>query len=229
MKKELTFPEITLRYLSHLSKNNNKEWFEANRDRYTSEFLEPAIHFVILLGEKLSKISPELHFIPKIDKSIFRLYRDVRFSKNKSPFKTNLGVFLWEGSGKRMECSAYYFHLEPGSFFLGTGMYEFTKEQLKIYRDKISEPEQGKELNNIINRILKNKNFKLGGRTFKRIPKGYDPSYKYADLLLHSGLYTFYESKNLSELREGALIDYCFSIFRKQNPLQKWLVENIAS
>lgn len=227
MRKQLAFPEITLRYLKALSRNNNKEWFEANRERFTFEFLEPAAQFVVDLGEKLSGIRPELQFIPKIDKSIFRLYRDVRFSKNKAPFKENLGLLLWEGSGKKMECSGYYFHLEPGSFFIAAGMYMFTKEQLKLYRDKVSEPAVGKELNNIIKQLLKNKDFKLGGNTFKRVPKGFDPDYKYSNLLLHSGVYVYYEPE-ISFAANKNIVEYCYQIYKKQTILHDWLVKNIV-
>ncbi|MFO7527072.1 MAG: DUF2461 domain-containing protein [Ignavibacteriaceae bacterium] len=227
MKKQLPFPQNTAAYLSSLSKNNNKEWFEKHRHRYNDEFIQPAVQFVIDLGEKLSTISPDVNYIPKIDKSIFRLYRDIRFSKNKSPFKTNLGLYFWEGTGKKMECSGYYFHLEPKYYFLGAGMYEFTKDHIKVFRDKVADINNGKELNDIIKKILKNKNYKLGGKTFKRIPKGYDPEYKYSDLLLHSGLYIYYENNNLSELISNDPAEYCFKIFKDLRPLHKWLVENV--
>lgn len=227
MKKQLTFPEITVKYLKALSKNNNKEWFEANRERFTFEFLEPAVQFVVDLGEKLSGIRPELQYFPRIDKSIFRLYRDVRFSKNKAPFKENLGILLWEGSDKKKECSGYYFHLEPGSFFIATGMYMFSKEQLSIYREKVADPTYGKELSDIINHLSKNKNFRLGGNTFKRVPKGFDPDYKYANLLLHSGLYVYLEPGGPFPANKD-IVEYCYQIYKKQTILHDWLVKNIA-
>jgi len=228
MKNEKLFPEVTLKYLTHLSKNNNREWFEKNRDRFSTEFLEPAMDFVVQLGQKLSKSNPDLQFIPKTDKSIFRLHRDVRFSKNKSPYKTNLGILLWEGSGKKMECSGYYVHLEPGKIFLGTGMYEFTKDQLKYYRELVAEPSKGRELNNLINKLLKNNDFKPGGKTYKRVPKGYDENYKYADLLKYSGLYLYYENDNTSDLSNKSFVNFCFNTFKQLRPLHNWLVKNIA-
>lgn len=228
MKRPTTFPQLTLRYLSDLSKNNNKEWFEENRDRFTFELLEPAAQFVVDLGEKLSKINPELQFFPRINKSIFRLHRDVRFSKNKAPFKNNLGILLWQGSGKKMECSGYYFHLEPGNIFLAAGMYMFTKEQIKVYREKIADPSKGNELNNILKKTLKNEKFKLGGKTLKRIPKGFDVPYKYAELLLHSGLYIYNDQVRLTDFNNNNIVDFCFGVYKKISPLHNWLVENIA-
>lgn len=227
MKNEILFPQSTIKFLIALSKNNNKEWFEKNRVRYDLELLQPAVQFVIDLGEKLSQISPNIYAIPKIDKSIFRLYRDVRFSKNKAPFKTNLGLYFWEGSGKKMECSGLYFHIEPKLFFLGAGMYQFTKDQLKKYREIVSDPLKGKELNDLINKLLKNKKYQLGGKTYKKTPRGFDPDYKYNELLLHSGLYVSYESKKFNELTKNDPVTFSYKIFKEMLPLHKWFVENL--
>lgn len=88
------FPFEAIKFLSKLKNNNNKEWFESHREEFISSVLEPAQEFVVVLGELLRTIVPEIISIPKIDKSIFRLHRDVRFGKDKSPYKTNLGILL---------------------------------------------------------------------------------------------------------------------------------------
>jgi uncharacterized protein (TIGR02453 family) len=228
MKNEITFPQSTIKFLAALSKNNNKEWFEKNRARYDFELLQPAMQFVIDVGEKLSELSQNINAIPKIDKSVFRLYRDVRFSKNKAPFKTNLGLYFWEGHGKKMECSGFYFHIEPKLFFLGTGMYLFTKDQLKEYREVVSEPAKGKQLMDILSTLLKNKNFKLGGRTYKKTPRGYDSEYKYQELLLHNGLYIYYESANFDDLINKDPVKFAFKFFKEMYSIHKWFVENLV-
>jgi uncharacterized protein (TIGR02453 family) len=228
MKPVLSFPQITENFLGDLSKHNNKEWFEKNRARFDFEFLQPAVQFVVEMGEKLSEIFPDIIAIPKIDKSIFRLHRDIRFSKDKSPFKSNLGLYFWEGSGKKMECSGYYFHIEPKLFFLGAGMYMFSKDQLKKYREVVSDPIKGKQLNDIISKLLNKKNIKLGGKTYKKTPRGFDPEYKYNELLLHSGIYVYYESKNFDELSKRDPVNFAFNIFNALSPLHKWCVNNIT-
>lgn len=226
MKREITFPQSTIKFLTALSKNNSKEWFEKNRVRYDLELLQPAVQFVIDLGEKLSDLSPNIYAIPKIDKSIFRLHRDVRFSKNKAPYKTNLGLYFWEGKGKKMECPGFYFHIEPKLFFLGAGMYMFTKDQLKKYRKVVSDPTKGKQLNDILSKLLKKKNIMLGGKTYKKTPRGFDLEQKYGELLLHSGLYVFYESKNFNELIKKDPINFSFKIFKEMLPLHNWFINN---
>lgn len=105
------FPMKTVGFLKKLSKNNSKEWFEEHRDDYNSKFLEPAFQFVTEMGDKLSSIAPDIMAVPKIDKSVFRLHRDVRFSKDKSPYKTNLGIYFWKGKRKWKA---------PGSIFILT-------------------------------------------------------------------------------------------------------------
>ena len=228
MKNEITFPQSTIKFLTALSKNNSKEWFEKNRIRFDFEFLQPAVQFVIDLGEELTRLSPNIYAIPKIDKSIFRLHRDVRFSKNKAPFKTNMGLYFWEGSGKKMECSGLYFHIEPKLFFLGAGMYQFTKDQLIKYREIVSNPAKAKELNDLAKKLLKNKKYQLGGKTYKKTPRGFDPDYVYNELLLHSGFYVYYESKDFSELTKKDPISFSYKTFKEMYSVHKWFVENIV-
>lgn len=225
--KTMTFPFMTAKYLSDLSKNNSREWFLKNRERFDIEFLQPAVQFVIDIGERIQTFAPNVMAIPKVDKSIFRLHRDVRFRKNKEPYKTNLGLYFWEGKGKRMECSGFYFHIEPGNFFLGAGMYVFSPQQLKKYRDTVYNPDKGSELDSIIKSILRNKNYSIGGKTFKKTPRGYDSDYKFADLLLHSGVYSFYEIDSLNMFHKKDIVEFSYSVFKDMNPLHQWLVKNI--
>jgi len=79
------------------------------------------------MGEKLRPLCPGINAIPKVNKSLFRINRDTRFAKDKSPYKTNLGILFWEGQGKRMESSGFYFHLEENLLMIGCGMYKFPK------------------------------------------------------------------------------------------------------
>lgn len=225
--KTMTFPFMTAKYLSDLSKNNSREWFLKNRERFDIEFLQPAVQFVIDIGERIQTFAPNVMAVPKVDKSIFRLHRDVRFRKNKEPYKTNLGLYFWEGKGKRMDCSGFYFHIEPGNFFLGAGMYVFSPQQLKKYRDTVYNPDKGSELDSIIKSILRNKNYSIGGKTFKKTPRGYDSDYKFADLLLHSGVYSFYEIDSLNMFHKKDIVEFSYSVFKDMNPLHQWLVKNI--
>ncbi|HSR16469.1 MAG TPA: DUF2461 domain-containing protein [Ignavibacteriaceae bacterium] len=225
MSKMLSFPFNTQNFLKQLAKNNSKEWFEENREAFNNDFLQPAVQFVVDIGERLQTIVPEILAVPKVDKSIFRLHRDVRFSKDKSPFKTNLGILLWEGKEKK-QSPGFYFHIEPKLFFLGSGTYMLENEKLKIFRNAVYNPELGKELNGAVKKVLKNKKYQLGGKYFKRVPKGFDPEYLYAEYLLHNGFYVYYESTDFSELKNP--VDLSFKIFKDMLPVHQWLVKALS-
>jgi uncharacterized protein (TIGR02453 family) len=96
--------------------------------------MTPARSFVTAMGEKLRKIAPGIVADPRVNKSIFRIYRDTRFSKEKTPFKTNLGIWFWEGDLPRMESFGFYFHVEGKKMMLAAGVYMFQKEQLEAFR-----------------------------------------------------------------------------------------------
>jgi uncharacterized protein (TIGR02453 family) len=220
------FPKKTRAFLHKLSKNNNREWFEANRDLYNSDFLEPCVEFIVEMGDKLLDLDPEIVAIPKIDKSIFRLHRDVRFSKDKTPYKTNAGLYFWNGKVKKMEASGFYFHLEPKLFGVGLGMYMFPPHLLKKYRDVVSKPASSNELHKIV-RALEKKGYVIGGKKFKKTPKGYDPNIQYPGYLLFEGIYAWYEGNNFKELENGRVLNVVFKLFKEMLPLHKWIVKNL--
>ena len=220
------FPKDAVGFLAKLKRNNKRDWFESHREEFVASVLEPAQEFVLVLGEMLRAVAPGIIAIPKTDKSIFRLHRDVRFSKNKSPYKTNLGIIWWEGDRKKMECSGFYFHVEPDYFFLGAGQYMFADELLKKYRRVVYNPDKAKELDTIVKK-LKKKGFELGGKTFKRVPKGFDAEYPYADYLLYGGIYAYEERFDLKKLEKENAVDFAYKKFVEMLPLHQWLVKNI--
>lgn len=218
------FPRCTADFLTKLSRNNNREWFEKHRDEYKSMFLEPTQEFVIEMGGKLQSIRPGIIAIPKIDKSIFRLHRDVRFSKEKSPYKTNLGVLFWEGDDKKLESSGFYFHIEPKYFFLGGGTYVFSDNMIKTYREALSDKTAGEQLTTAIKKVTK-LGYQIGGKHFKRLPKGFDEDSPQAELLLHNGLYCYIESKELDQLKPITIVEFCYKHFKAMLPVHNWLAD----
>lgn len=218
------FPHCAADFLSKLSRNNNREWFENHRDDYKEMLLEPAQEFVVEMGEKLQSIRPNIIALPKIDKSIFRLHRDVRFSKDKLPYKTNLGIIFWEGDDKKLESSGFYFHIEPKYFFLGGGTYMFSDQMLKVYREALADKIAGDQIAKAVKKVAKI-GYSIGGENFKRLPKGFDADFPHAELLLHNGLYCFYESKDVGQLKPKTIIDYSFKHFKAMLPIHSWLAD----
>lgn len=224
--KQNNFLRETVSFLTKLEKNNNREWFEAHKDEYEAKALIPAQHLVMEFGDELQKLSPNIIAVPKVDKSIFRIHRDVRFSKNKLPYKTHLAILMWEGARKKMECSGFYFHVEPKMIFIGCGFYFFPPNLLKIYRAKVNDETNAKELHKIISELTKKK-YQIGGKFFKKIPKGMDADSPYSELFLHNGLYTFIELKDVKSFYQKNVVKEMMKHFKNFFPLHKWLVKNI--
>jgi uncharacterized protein (TIGR02453 family) len=221
------FSPETLKFFSELAINNNKPWFDNHRADYDSYVLEPSREFVLAIGERLQELAPNVMADPRVNKSIFRIYRDIRFSKDKTPYKTHLALwFPVDQGGAKFDHPGYYFHLEPGNLMLGAGIHGFSKPLIKVYRDAVVDPETGPSLATAIKSVL-DKGYSVGEKTYKRTPRGYDPDHNLAELLLYSGLTTGKDSGLPTELHSADLIEFCFQRYREMAPVVDWL-ENIA-
>jgi uncharacterized protein (TIGR02453 family) len=217
------FTKETFRFLTELEINNKREWFEEHRKLFEEHVLEPAQEFVVEMGERLKTVSPKIVAIPKTDKSIFRLYRDTRFSEDKTPYKTHVGILFWDGPRKKLGNSNYYVQLNKSSIFVGAGMYRFPNDLVRSYRDSVIHEKRGAELGRILKRITGNPSYKIGGQHYKRIPVGYYPDHPNVDLLLHNGLYAYCESPLPEEVYSSGFVGYCFNILKNMSPLHNWL------
>jgi uncharacterized protein (TIGR02453 family) len=227
MPKQLEFQGFskeTLKFFKDLKKNNSKKWFEAHKQDYETFVMQPARAFVMAMGGKLRTHVPDIVAIPKINKSLFRINRDTRFSPDKSPYKTNMGIFFWEGNRPRMECSGFYFHLEPSMLLLGVGIYMFPKYLFDTYRNSVVHAKHGKDLANIVASIGRKKDYQVGGKHYKRVPVGFDPSHPNTHLLLYNGLHGGVESSIPEEFYSKKLVNYCWQKFQPLLPLHSWLL-----
>ena len=218
------FNKHTLAFFKALKKNNDKVWFRQNKKDFDAHVITPAKAFVASMGEYLQELAPNIIAIPKTDRSIFRIYRDTRFGPDKSPYKTHLGIYFWEGFRPKMECPGFYFHLEPPHLMLGVGWYIFPKNTLERYRNALVHPESGEEFSRILQAISQYKNYTMGGKHYKRIPSGFDAAHTNAEYLLYSGLYAGTESNIPDEFFSQDLLDYCFQKFKPLTDLHRWLV-----
>jgi uncharacterized protein (TIGR02453 family) len=219
------FTKETVRFFTVLRKNNSKEWFDRNRETYDRHVMAPAKLFVTAMGEKLETIAPCVVAVPKVNKSIFRINRDTRFSLDPSPYKTNLGIYFWDGVRPRMESSGFYFHLEPPDLWIGVGMYMIPDPLLGRFRKAVVDPKSGAEIRKIKAAISAMAGFSFGGEHYKRVPAGFDPAHPNAALLKHKGLYASFESKIPAEFFSARLVDYCFERYEPLAPLHRWLMK----
>ena len=153
MYKDLSFSGFskeTFTFFGDLEKHNEKHWFEENRGRFDKYVMKPAEQFVVDMGKKLRSIAPRVVADPRRDRSIFRLNRDTRFSADKTPYKTHLGIFFWEGPRTKMENSGFYLHLSKSKLFLGVGLHIFAKSLLEAYRESVVHPQYGTEMLNAV-------------------------------------------------------------------------------
>jgi uncharacterized protein (TIGR02453 family) len=221
------FPEKGLRFLSGLKKNNNREWFESRKGDYREAVAEPALAFVVALGRRLQSISKGIIYDTRMNGSgsVMRIYRDTRFSKDKTPYKDWLGVFFWEGKLKKMENPGYYVHVDPAGSFVGAGHYHFPKQFMEAYREAVVNPKTGKELEDIVKRIDKTKGLLIGGEKTKRAPRGYDADHPRVELLKYKGLYAYTDSIPRKRLTTPDFVDLCYDGCKKMSPLQNWMVK----
>jgi len=173
----------TLKFLKDLKKNNNKPWFDANRKRYEeakTDFASFIQQVIDLYGKKDKSIASL-----KAKDCMFRINRDVRFSKDKSPYKTNFGASINKAGRKAMNTASYYFHLEPGQLFVGGGLYQPMPPELNKVRqevdycfDEFKKIISAKKFKTVYKDLDKSKEF-----TLSRVPKGYEADNPAADYL----------------------------------------------
>lgn len=174
-------------FLSKLEKNNNREWFDENRDTYQACRLK-VLHITEVLINEIRSFDPELPFIdPK--KCVFRIFRDVRFSKNKQPYKTNFGAFIAR-DGRKGGNPGYYFHIQPGASFIGGGVYMPEPSKLKAIRTEIFNHPQ--DLLELLEEPDFKKSFQLyGDDKLKTAPKGFPKDFEHIDLLRYKSYAPF--------------------------------------
>ena len=223
------FSKEAITFYRGLTKNNDTGWFQEHKEQYQRFVLEPSKAFILAMGERLSEISPNIIFDTRTNGggSLFRIYRDVRFSKDKRPYKTYLGIYFWEGSGKKLENPGFYFHLAPAqsSFMLGAGMYVFPRQSLELFRQSVIDDKMGPPLTEAVRKVTASGVYQIGGQHYKRIPRGYVDDHPNAEYLLHNGLWASFEGGLPEELYSFRLLDYCMEKFREMDPIQRWLVQ----
>ncbi len=169
-------------FLRDLKANNERPWFEANKARYRAEVRDPMLDFITAFGEPLEAISPHFRADPRPNGgSLFRIYRDARFSKNKTPYKTNAGVHFRHTAGKDAHAPGFYLHLEPGGCFAGCGIWQPDGRSLSNIRNAIVD--RPDEWQHITTAGAFLDTFELIGESLKRPPLGYDPDHPLIDEL----------------------------------------------
>ncbi len=218
------FSQEGLNFLAELAENNEREWFNANKKRYIALLQEPAQAFIVAMGERLQTIVPAIRYDTKTNGSgsLMRIYRDIRFSADKTPYNTHVSMIFWEGAGKKTQHPGFYFRVTKDGGYVAGGQFGLAKEKLKAFREAVDHNEIGQKLAQIVAR-LKEGGYEIGGSHYKNIPRGYDKAHPRADLLKHNGLYASSETIPPNNLASSDLIDICFARYQAMASLQQWL------
>jgi uncharacterized protein (TIGR02453 family) len=212
------------RFLAELAANNNKTWFQENRERYERELLQPAAALVRTLGPRLVGSYPELNYDTRLNGagSIMRIHRDVRFSPDKSPYKVNMGIVFWIGSGKKVELPAFYFHLDAKRSFFYGGQHMFPKPVLERYRKTVDDDTTGVRLVEIVKELEGKGLPQFEEPAYKRVPRGYPSDHPRAELLRYGGLGVAIEIP-VEIVSSVKLVETCSDFALKARPLIEWL------
>ncbi|MGE0788834.1 MAG: DUF2461 domain-containing protein [Sandaracinaceae bacterium] len=221
------FPKVTFSFLKGLARNNDKAWFEAHRADYEAGYVEPAKAFVSAIGPRLKKVSKTISYDPRINGSIFRINRDVRFSKDKSPYKPHLDLWFWEGERRGWDSPGFFFRMFHDRLILGAGMHGFEKDLLARYRDAALDEKAGKALIKVMKDVEKT-SLTMGAPERKKIPRGFDAEHPRAEQLLRESLFAHQETKLPKEASSARLVDYCVDRFKAGRGINAWLLANVS-
>jgi len=221
----MAFTAETLRFFKQLAAHNNKEWFEAHRDDYENNVREPMRDLVEELDVRFARFAPEIGGDPK--RSMFRINRDIRFSKDKSPYKTNAGCWFHHRSASRKvgseaaEGSAgFYFHLQPGKSFIGAGVWMPPRPQLNKLRSAIAEKPEG------FVRMVQSLPKRFGGVSdegaLKRMPRGYSEDHPAAKWLRYQS-FTSGRTLTDTQVTSTSLASFLAKDYEALLPLVRWL------
>ena len=175
-----SFQPETLRFLEQLAANNNRDWFRENKTRYEEQVLDVALRFIQSMQDPLHEMAPHFVALPtRVGGSLMRVYRDTRFSKNKTPYKTNIGIQFRHEQAKDVHSPGYYLHIDPDQVFVGVGMWRPDAGPLRAIRERIAA--KPGEWRRAANDKSFRRHYELGGESLKRPPRGFDPQHECID------------------------------------------------
>lgn len=213
-------------FLKDLKANNNREWFQANKERYERDLKDPALAFISDFAPTLEEISTHFRADPRpVGGSLFRIYRDVRFSKDKSPYKTHAGIHFRHKAGKTAHTPGFYLHLEPAGCFVGVGIWRPDGPTLKMIRGRVAEqPDAWREA---VGNAAFAEAFTVDGECLKRPPKGYDSDHELVEVLK---LKDFTAMKRLkqSEVTKKGFIDEFDALCQSGGSLVEFLCKAVG-
>lgn len=207
-------------FLSELAENNDRNWFQANKDRFREQVQEPMLAFIAAFSEPLAAISPHFVADPRpAGGSMFRVYRDVRFARDKSPYKTHAAAQFRHREGRDVHAPGFYLHLEPGNVFTGAGLWRPDGETLARVRSAIVDDTEGWR--------QATGGLTLGGDSLVRPPRDFDPEHPLVEDLKRKDFVCFAELGQAAACSPGFL-DRFTEACREAAPFARFLTEAVG-
>ena len=217
------FTRKTLSFLKDLAANNNRPWFDKHKQDYEDCVRTPALAYIEAMAQPLAKISP--HFIASPKKSggsLMRVYRDTRFGKDKTPYKTNIGIQFRHARGKDVHAPGFYLHIEPGEAFIAAGIWRPESSTLRAVRTLIDE--NSKEWNSLCNRVCVRGKFELSGESLKRPPRGFQDDHPDITDLKRKD-FIGVQALSMSAITKKSVVSDTAALFKTVAPLVAFICE----
>ena len=221
------FPQGGLAFLQELSEHNDRAWFEAHRSAWDEQIVPAMLEWCGTLAERLRDAMPGLTFVPRVGGSLYRLNRDVRFSRDKRPYKTHVAALLWDGAEKH-DSPAVYLHVAPAEVIFGGGIYSFEEARLDRWRKLLHVPASLERLEAALASARKG-GLKLEiSAELQRVPRGFDPEGPQAGLSKYKGLAVVKRAKPGSWLHTPEALDRAEAAARAYAPLHAWMRKELC-
>jgi len=215
------FPTALLEFLGELEANNERDWFNANKWRYERDVMTPSLAFISAMAGPLGEIAPRFTALPlRSGGSLMRIYRDARFSRDKRPYKTNVGIQFRHEQGKDVHAPGYYFHIDTRETFIGVGAWRPPTPVLTAIRERIDEfPDQwiaARDAQGFASR------FALSGDLLLRPPRGYGGQHPLIEDLKRKSFIAIHHLDH-GDLGDAGLVSQVADAFRSATPFMEFL------
>ena len=223
------FPEDGLSFLARLARHNERDWFEAHRAVWDNQIVPAMLSWCAELCEELRDVMPRLVFVPRVGCSHYRLNRDIRFSRGKSPYKTHVAALLWEG-GDKHDAPGVYVRVSPSEVLFAGGMWMFEQEgRLDRYRKRLQDDDSAQRLESSLSHARKAGLKVAAAEQLQRPPRPFTPDHPRAELSRYKGVTVGKESSPGAWLHSREALRRSLAVARADAPLHAWLRDEICA
>jgi len=220
------FPPAGLPFFKDLAQDNDRDWFEENRSVWDEQIIPAMLAWCEELAGRLGDVMPRVQFVPRVGGSLYRLNRDIRFSKDKRPYQTHTAALLWEGADKH-GAPGVYLQVSPDEVLFGGGLYVFEEAHLDRYRKRLQNEKAAAALEAAL-AAAKKAGMKPEGEKLARPPRGFTPEHPRAELARFKGLVVGKSHKPAAWLHTREALDRSEAAARAYAPLHAWLRDELC-